>query len=72
MTDYPLNPGKPIGVSLHGISRGVNLAGLPEVERVQKILAGLGIMTYTKPESGYPIPLPPAASDGPVHLPIPH
>ena len=44
--DYSLNPGKPIGVSLHSVSKGVNLTGLPEVDMVKNILEGLGIRTY--------------------------
>ena len=39
--DYSLNPGHPIGVCLHSVDEGVLLQGLPQPERVQKILAGL-------------------------------
>ena len=41
--DYSLNPGRPIGVSLHRVSAGVKLKGLPEPDKVREILEGLGI-----------------------------
>ncbi len=41
--DCTLNPGKPVGIDLLSVSQGVKLAGLPEAERVEKILIGLGI-----------------------------
>ena len=41
--DFSRNPGKPIGLSLHNVSKGVRLKGLPQPERVGKILEGLGI-----------------------------
>ena len=40
--DYSLNPGKPIGVCLHNVSQGVNTTGLPQAEKVGKILEALG------------------------------
>ncbi len=46
--DYSLNPGTPIGVSLHNVSQGVNLDGLPEPERIGAILNGLGVETRNK------------------------
>ena len=47
IVDYSLNPGSPIGVSLHNVSQGVNLDGLPNVEMVKNILHGLGVSTRT-------------------------
>ncbi len=41
--DYSLNPGHPIGVSLHNISKGVILKGLPQPETIRKILISLDI-----------------------------
>ena len=41
--DFSSNPGHPIGISLHGISKGVTLEGLPQAEKVSKILKGFGI-----------------------------
>ena len=43
IVDYSRNPGKPIGVCLHNVSEGVTIQGLPQPERVQAILVGLGI-----------------------------
>ena len=43
IVDYPKNPGRPIGVSLHNVSDGVKLEGLPQPERVRKILEGLDL-----------------------------
>ena len=43
IVDYSLNPGSPIGVSLHNISKGVVLDGLPQPETIRKILVGLDI-----------------------------
>lgn len=45
IVDYSLNPGHPIGVSLHNVSKGVHLDGLPNTELVKNILTGLGIKT---------------------------
>ena len=45
IVDYSSNPGKPIGVSLHNVSKGVRLEGLPQPEKVQSILEGLGVPT---------------------------
>ncbi len=45
IVDYSLNPGKPIGVCLHSVSRGVKLQGLPQPDLVRDILKGLGIAT---------------------------
>ena len=41
--DYSRNPGRPIGVSLHRVSQGVKIAGLPEPDRVRSILEGLEV-----------------------------
>ena len=41
--DYTLNPGKPVGVDLLGVSGGVNVNGLPEADAIRMILEGLGI-----------------------------
>ena len=41
--DYSLNPGKPIGVSLHNVSNGVLLDGLPNEEQVGNILKALNV-----------------------------
>ena len=50
IVDYSLNPGHPIGVSLHRISNGVNLDGLPQPELIKGVLTGLGIQWMdTKP-----------------------
>ena len=43
IVDYSLNPGKPIGVSLHRVSNGVKLEGLPHADRVEAILKGIGV-----------------------------
>ena len=43
IVDYSLNPGKPVGVSLHAVSEGVKLDGLPQPEKVRSILGGLGV-----------------------------
>lgn len=43
IVDYSLNPGKPVGVSLHAVSEGVKLEGLPQPEKVRSILGGLGV-----------------------------
>ena len=49
--DYALNPGHPIGVSLHNVSRGVNLNGLPKPDMLQAILGSLGVATHDTPPS---------------------
>lgn len=43
--DYTLNPGKPVGIDLLAVSRGVKITGLPEVKGVdlEKLLTSLGI-----------------------------
>lgn len=41
--DCTLNPGKPVGIDLLAVSKGVKITGLPEAEQVEKILSGLGI-----------------------------
>ena len=41
--DYSLNPGRPIGVSLHRVSQGVQIGGLPEPDRIRSILEGLEV-----------------------------
>ena len=46
IVDYSANPGEPIGVSLHNISKGVKLDGLPNAAKVSKILNALDITTY--------------------------
>ena len=46
LIDYTLNPGKPVGVDLLEVSKGVKLDGLPEVKTIEKVLVGLGINTY--------------------------
>ena len=43
IVDYSANPGKPIGVSLHNVSLGVKIDGLPQPERIRKILEGLNV-----------------------------
>jgi hypothetical protein len=43
IVDYSANPGRPIGVSLHGVSKGVRLEGLPQPEQVKTILERLGV-----------------------------
>ena len=43
--DFSANPGEPIGVSLHNVSAGVLLDGLPNRELVQSILEGIGVET---------------------------
>ena len=43
IVDYSLNPGKPVGVSLHAVSEGVKLEGLPQPDKVRSILGGLGV-----------------------------
>ena len=45
IVDYSLNPGHPIGVSLHNVSHGVNMDGLPNADLVKNILNGLGVET---------------------------
>lgn len=45
IVDYSLNPGHPIGVSLHNISNGVIIDGLPKPEKVHQILEALDINT---------------------------
>ena len=45
IVDYSANPGRPIGVSLHNVSHGVKMEGLPERERLESILRGLGVET---------------------------
>ena len=46
IVDYSANPGKAIGVSLHNVSQGVNLDGLPRPDMVSEILGALEIGTY--------------------------
>ena len=41
--DYSRNPGRAIGVSIHRVSQGVNVNGLPEPERIRSILGVLGV-----------------------------
>ena len=43
IVDYSTNPGHPVGVSLHKVSDGVLLTGLPNPDQVQGILEGLRI-----------------------------
>jgi uncharacterized protein YuzE len=43
IVDYSANPGRPIGVSLHNVSQGVLLEGLPESDLVEQLLRGLGV-----------------------------
>ena len=43
IVDYSANPGRAIGVSLHNVSRGVLLDGLPERDLVERLLKGLGV-----------------------------
>ena len=43
VVDYSLNPGHPIGVCLHHVSAGVRIEGLPQPEKVKKILESLDI-----------------------------
>ena len=45
IVDYSLNPGHPIGVTLHNVSQGVNLDGLPRADLVKNILTGLDVVT---------------------------
>ena len=45
VVDYSLNPGHPIGICLHHVSEGVVIDGLPQSEKVAKILASLDIPT---------------------------
>ena len=45
IVDYSLDPGHPIGVSLHNVSDGVVIEGLPEPDKVRKILAALDVET---------------------------
>ena len=47
IVDYSANPGKPIGMSLHNVSQGVLLSGLPEQDKVEQILQGLGVKTLS-------------------------
>ena len=44
IVDYSANPGIPIGVSLHNVSKGVLIKDLPQPERVRSILIGLGVV----------------------------
>ncbi len=46
LIDRTLNPGRPVGVDLSSVSKGVNLAGLPEAEAIGKMLTGLGVKVY--------------------------
>ena len=41
--DYSRNPGHPIGVSLHKVSDGVKLDGLPQPDVIRDVLEGLGV-----------------------------
>ena len=43
IVDYSANPGKPIAVSLHNISDGVKIEGLPKPDVLCKVLDGLDI-----------------------------
>ena len=43
IVDYSLNPGEPIGVCLHNISKGVTLKGLPQPELVRDILTAFKV-----------------------------
>ena len=43
IVDYSTNPGHPIGVSLHNVSEGVMIEGLPRSEQVAKILKSLDV-----------------------------
>ena len=45
IVDYSLNPGHPIGVSLHNVSDGVLIEGLPQPDKVRKILHALDVET---------------------------
>ena len=45
VVDYSLNPGNPIGICLHHVSEGVVIKGLPQSEKVARILASLDIPT---------------------------
>jgi uncharacterized protein YuzE len=45
--DYTINPGKPVGIDLLAVSK-LDLAGLPETEKVEQILKGLGIKIVKK------------------------
>ena len=49
IVDYSLNPGSPIGVCLHNVSKGVNLTGLPRPGQVDRILKALEIPTEEGP-----------------------
>ena len=40
------NDGSPVGISLLGVSEGVETEDLPERIRIEKLLEGLGIKTY--------------------------
>ena len=40
--DYSLNPGEPIGVCLHNVSKGVKTTGLPQAEKIGRVLEALG------------------------------
>lgn len=48
LIDFNINPGKPVGVDLLAVSKGVKLNDLPEVETVEKILGVLGVKVYTE------------------------
>ena len=45
IVDYSLDPGHPIGVSLHNVSDGVLIKGLPQPNKVRKILHALDVET---------------------------
>ena len=46
LIDRTLDSGKVVGIDLSSVSKGVNLAGLPEAEAIGKMLVGLGIKVY--------------------------
>jgi uncharacterized protein YuzE len=48
LIDYTMNPGKPVGIDLLSVSKGVKLNDLPDSEGVKKILKGLGLKVYTE------------------------
>ena len=45
LIEYSPNPGHTIGVRLHRVSGGVELADLPNADQVKSILGALGIET---------------------------
>ena len=45
VVDHSPDPDHPIGVSLHHVSGGVVIDGLPHPERVARLLGSLGIPT---------------------------